>query len=232
MQHSSSSGGLVFPGPARTQTHDSRPAQDSDHDEQEALAASTPSSQSQHTRSNAPSRQHSIDESHAPLSSLTKVQSSSSLSNSSYAYETSPATGLAPGGYGTSPNLSTSSSAGGQNLDRTDDEVDPREGLGLGSIAETSSSGPTRRGSTVAGLGSGIGMGIGLDEGPQQQHVQPPYQQPEEVPSGFDEGVLRALCDLDVGRCVGAHSSVESGARWLTLECLLCSAGCRCCLIG
>lgn len=74
-------------------------------------------------------------------------------------------------------------------------------------------------------------MGIGLDEGPQQQHVQPPYQQPEEVPSGFDEGVLRALCDLDVGRSVGARASVESGARWLTFRCLICSAGCRCCSI-
>jgi hypothetical protein len=187
---------------SRSRSHD-RSADDSE--EQEALAASTPSSQ---PRSTAPSRQHSIDEtssihsnSHGGL--LPKVQSSSSLSTSSYAYDslssTSPAAhSLHPASsssntYGNSPNLSTSSAG----HDRaTDDEGESRDGLGLGSIAETGSGGPTRRGSIAAGLGQGIGIGIGgMDEvnhhGPSasQQDVQ-----------GFDEGVLRALCDLDVSR--------------------------------
>lgn len=175
-------------------------------EEQEALASSTPSSQ---PRSTVPSRQHSIDEtasihsnSHAGQHSLlSKVQSSSSLSTSSYAYDShsnaSPAAhSLHPASsssnaYGNSPNLSTSSAG----YDRaTDDEGESKDGLGLGSIAETGSGGPTRRGSIAAGLGKGIGIGIGgMDEvdhhghGASQQDVQ-----------GFDEGVLRALCDLDV----------------------------------
>lgn len=80
--------------------------------------------------------------------------------------------------------------------------------------------------STGHGDDDGAGRGLGLGVIPEVGGYERPRRMEEEiVPTEFDEGILRGLCDLDV----------SSGKSWRTgSELTSCSrsVGCRCCLIG
>ena len=168
-------------------------------------------------RSAAGSRQHSMDDgvSSAGIGGMRRAPSSSSLASSA-AYNSSYDPHSTSNPYSLQPNQSNGTSSSSPSLpplSHLHSSAVDDEGLGLGSIAESSSAlppsappAPVRRGSstTALGLGSGIGLGMGL-EGQQTGHGQGASSGWEEartkvVDEGFDEAVLRGLCDLDVSR--------------------------------
>ncbi|GAA5852509.1 hypothetical protein JCM9279_003479 [Rhodotorula babjevae] len=144
--------------------------------------------------------------SHLGPGTLHKNQSSSSLSgtSSAYSYEAaSPSPGLPPG-VGPSPDPSTSSGmdvslagAGSaveypvRSPSAAGDFARRGEGLGFGrAIMEPAPVAPETRSDSYGAAGEGAYEG--------EQTMQPRAQE-DLVPTGFDEGVLRALCDSDCG---------------------------------
>lgn len=144
-----------------------------------------------------------------PGSTLHKTHSSSSLSgtSSAYSYEAaSPSPALPPPGLGPSPNPSTSSAidagsgaAGPQTYSvaagAVGDFARRGEGLGLGRgiMEQQQSVAPDVRSDGYGGGAAGAGA---LDAA--ETTLRPRVEQEDLVPTGFDEGVLRALCDMDV----------------------------------
>lgn len=79
-----------------------------------------------------------------------------------------------------------------QQLQREPEERE-RVGLGLGSIAESSSVGSIVN--ISAGVESSANGGVGSSAATAHK------EEDDLIPVGFDEGILRALCDSDVRQC-------------------------------
>ena len=143
--------------------------------------------------------------SHLGPGTLHKNQSSSSLSgtSSAYSYEAaSPSPGLPPG-VGPSPDpisssvLDASLAGAGSAVEyparspsAVGDFARRGEGLGLGrAIMDSPPVAPETRSESYGGAGGGSY---------EAEQTMQPRAQEDLVPTGFDEGVLRALCDSDV----------------------------------
>lgn len=117
---------------------------------------------------------------------------------------------------GPSPDLGAGSSVTGGSA--SGHQVDADEGLGLGSIAESNS-----MGGTPSGYAGSIAGGGGPRRASGMSGTTAMHGEEDLVPVGFDEGVLRGLCDLDV-----SHSLLPLATKGCALT-RWCSVGCRCC---